>query len=325
MFALTAAALVMIVAAAAARAWSFFTDDSIVDAPVWSWAPGGAGALAILAVIVSFGGTFLYFWRGAHRQVLEEVGAVPLDPTVFPQIVNVVEALSIGLGHTMPSLYVVDDPVPNAVSIRSTRQRALCVTSGSIALTRDQFEAICAHELAHLWAPDSHWVTSGMVALARARRFGAFILTLGTLLLVLVMAVAYYGDAFLWGTGVVAIGLLLLGWLSRGALRRLELRVRRQSDEIADVCAVMLAKNPASLGSVCVQLASDPRRVSRIGWRSELMWFEAVEELTDGAAAAGADARTRSELVKRALKAYAEARVPPPAELASAAIGIRQA
>ncbi len=324
-FALSAAGLVMILFAGAARAWSFFTDESITEAPVWAWAPGGAGVLGALAVVVSFAGAFWYFWRGASNQVLREVAAVPLDRTRFPGFYNVVEGLSIGVGRTMPSLFVTDDPVPNVMSLRSNRGRALVLTTGCASLPRDEVEAMCAHEIGHLWAHDAHWVTSGMVALARARRFGNLIVGLGVALFVVVGGLAYYVEVILWSTGIVALMLLGLGWVARVSLRKLELSVRRHADEIADVVAVKLAKNPQSLGSVCARLAANPDRVSPVGWRSELLWFEAVESIdAPGSesdpnvrqAYAGViqqvNSRSNTELIERASKAYAEARVPPP-------------
>lgn len=326
-FALTAAALVMIVIGAIARTWSWLTNEDYFDVPVWSVAPGGAIALAGLTVVVSFGGAFWHFWRGSETRVLREIGAAPLNPERAAVVYNVVEALSIGLGVQPPRLWVCDDPVPNAISARSSRSWSLCVTSGCEALPRDELEALCAHELAHLSAADAHWVSSGMVALARARRFGSRVLGLGIVLIVLVGLVAHYVDIFLWSTGLVAVLLIVLGTLSHSVLRKLELSVRHHADEIADVVAIKLARNPSSLGSLCARLAANAGRVRRTGWRSELLWFEAVEaELESGgvqfggegasniAAAMGAEARGRSELVKRAVAAYAEARLPlPPA------------
>lgn len=327
-FALSAAGVVMIAFAAAARGWSFFTHKSITDSPVWKWAPGGAGVLGALAVVISFGGAFWYFWRGASRQVLTEVAAVPMDRNQFPGFFNVVEALSIGVGRQMPTLYITDDPVPNVMSLRSNSGRSLVLTSGCATLPRDEVEAMCAHEIGHLWASDAHWVTSGMVALARARRFGGFIVTLGGLLFVLVASLAYYGDVVLWTTGLVGLLLLGLGLVSKTALRKLEVSVRRHADEIADVVAVKLAKNPSSLGSVCARLAANPGRVSPVGWRSELLWFESVEPVDMPSSpdpTANADvqkayepvlalvnARSNAELTQRSIRAYAEARVPQP-------------
>jgi Zn-dependent protease with chaperone function len=319
-FALSAAAFVMIAFAAAARAWSWATGTSFMDAPVWSWAPGGAGALGALAVVVSFLGAFWYFWRGASPAVLKEVDAERLDMATAPVVFNVVEALSIGIGQQSPTLYLTDDPTPNALSLRSRRSRILVVTSGCSALTRDELEALCAHELGHLWATDAHWVTSGMVALARARRFGSRILVIGTLLVGLVAGIAYYTEIFLWSAGFTGAALVVLGWIARHSLRRLEFSVRRHADEIADVVAIRLARNPASLGAVCARLAANPDRVSPVGWRSELMWFEAVEspEATgdeSGSDVVGANRRSREELLRRAVDAYETSRTRLPSEV----------
>lgn len=313
-FACSAAGLAMIVVVAIARAWSFFGSRDFTDVPIWRLAPGGTEVMALLAVVVSFGGAFWYFWRGASAAVLHEVQAVPLDPVAGRMAIDIVEALSIGLGKLPPRMWVTEDPVPNAVSLRSSRGRDLCLTTGAMVLPRDELEALCAHELGHLWATDAHWVTSGMVALARARRFGGLVLGLGVGLFLVVAGVAKYTDLILWSTALVAIALGALGIVSRTVLRRLELAVRRHADEIADVAAVLLAKNPASLGQLCARLAIIEQRVSPVRWRSELLWFEAVEQIDpkDEAAVQLAAARTRTELVGRAVRAYSEARVPLP-------------
>lgn len=306
-FGMSAAALVMIVLAAAARFWSWLSGSGFAESPVWSWAPGGAGALAAFAVVVSVAGTFWYFWWGASPQVLREVAARPIDDSTPNIVANVVEELSIGVGRRPPTIYVTDDPVPNALSLRSRRRRALVVTTACAELPRDELEAMCAHEFGHLWADDAHWVTSGMVALARARRFGSAIQVVGVFLIAVVIGIAYYADIYLWSAGVTALALIVLGFVSTHSLRTLECRIRGDGDEIADVAAIQLARHPQSLGAVCARLAANPAVVAPVGWRSELMWFEAT---------VGAD-----ELVERAVRAYATARVPLPPDVATLAAG----
>lgn len=321
-FALTAALLATVAAVALARLWGWFRSDSVLDAPVWSWVPGGAGAFAVVALVVSFVTVFSHFWTGATTQVLAEIRAVPLDPARYPQVVNVVEALSIGIGRPMPHLAIVEDDSPNALSLRSTRTRVVCVTTGLSRLPRDEIEAVCAHELGHLWARDAHFVTSGMVALARARRIGTNVLLLGIAAFALAMIVLWEVGIFMWGTGIVGLMLIVLGWSSSSTLRRLEMAVRRSADEIADVVAVRLARNPASLGAVCARLALDDSRVASTGWRSELLWFEAVEtsefEAEPTVLSAEMESfrtRSRGDLIRRSTAAYATARVPLPAEV----------
>jgi len=116
---------------------------------------------------------------------------------------------------------------------------------------------------------------------------------------------------------VFSLALIGLGICSKTILRQLELTVRRNADEIADVQAIRLARDPNSLGDVCARLAADERRVSPVQWRSELLWFEAVETAkpNDDVAAIRSSIRSRADLLRRALAAYAEARVPVPASV----------
>lgn len=329
-FGVSIAGLVLVGFAAVARFWSFWGDTDFADVPVWRWAPGGAAVGAAVIVLVSLGGVFLAYWRGAGRQVLHEVHAEPSDPVRHRQFRNLVEELAIGLGRPAPDVWVAPEDVPNALSVRTSRERILVVTAGCSTLPRHEIEALCAHEMGHLWADDAHWVTSGMVVLARARRLSGWITTFGGVVVVFVIGAAYYSDLelVLWSTGLLGLAAFALGVLAHAPLRRLEVAVRRNADRIADVVAVKLARNPESLGALCDRLSAHAGRVRHVGWRSELLWFEAVEGITSAAPArtfwAGdgpddradleADAATRGarELSDRARAAYAAAGLPPP-------------
>jgi Zn-dependent protease with chaperone function len=280
-FGLSCAGLVLLGFVAVARFWSFWGDTDFADVPLWRLAPGGAAAFGLIVVALSLLAVFFYFWRGAGRQVLTEVAARPADPQHHRNFVNIAEELSIGIGRTPPTVYVTDDDVPNSLSVRTSKDRALVLTTGCLKLPRHEIEALCAHEIGHLWADDAHWVTAGMVVLARARRFARVIMAAGAFVAGSVAALAYYSDLelVLWSTFLLGVAMGVLGWLSHVPLRELELRVRRQADRIADVVAVKLAKNPESLGAVCLRLGANPGRVGHTGWRSELMWFEAVHDL----------------------------------------------
>jgi len=324
--AVSATALALIVLAGVARCWTWIRGRSIESAGVWGVTGEAALAAGIVGVVVSSGIGFVWFWRGAADAVLGEVRAVRVDadgviahrpgkPTpsraevdARRRTANLVEELSIGLGRPVPELWVTDDPTPNALSMRSSTRRAICVTSGVASLTRDELEAMLAHEMGHLWALDAQWVGSGMVALARGRRAGLVLMTAGAVMLFLLVTGATTGGRILWSTGLFAIALMVLGAGCTPILRRLELSMRRHADEIADVAAVRLARNPGSLAALCARLAEDDEPVRTAGWRSELMWFEMVEAADlAGEVDPTAPARTRLELVERALAAYATA------------------
>lgn len=326
MIAVSTTAVALIVVAGVARCWTWIRGRSIESAGVWGVAGETALAAGVVGVVLSFGIGFVWFWRGAVDAVLGEVGAIRVDadgviahrsgkPTpsraevdARRRTANLVEELSIGLGRPAPELWVTDDPTPNALSMRSSRRRAICVTSGVASLPRDELEAMLAHEMGHLWALDAHWVGSGMVALARGRRAGLVLMTAGAVLLFLLVAGAVNGGRVLWSTGLFAIALTVLGASCTPILRRLELSMRRHADEIADVAAVRLARNPGALADLCARLAEDDTPVRTAGWRSELMWFEMVEAADlAGEVDPTAPVRTRRELVERAIAAYATA------------------
>lgn len=312
--ALSAAMLALTVLAAVARFWTWIRRRDIDSTGVWGIATQTAVLAGVIAVVVSFAIFFWWFWTGAIPVVLKEVKAERVDEPKGEgqrRTMNLLEELSIGLGRPIPELWITKDQVPNALSMRSSNRRVVCTTTGVASLSRDELEAMLAHELGHVWAVDAHWVASGMVALAR----GLILLTSGAVMLVLLLA-GWRSVGILWSTMLFAVALMVLGAMSTSLLRRLELNMRHHADVIADVVAVKLARNPGSLAALCARLAENEDDVASAGWRSELMWFEMVEAVDlAGDKDPEAKSRTRRELVERALAAYADARTDVPAEL----------
>jgi len=329
--ALSASMLALIVLGGVARFWTWIRDRDIESAGIWGIATETALASGAVAVVSSFAIVFWWFWTGSIDAVMTEVNATRVGPTGATDVrtgrssstraevdqqrrtLNLLEELSIGLGRPVPELWVTVDETPNALSMRSTKRRVVCTTTGVGSLSRDELEAMLAHEMGHLWASDAHWVASGMVAIARARRAGMILLTTGAVMLVMLLGAAWNGAGILWSTILFALALMVLGSISTPLLRSLEMGMRRNADEIADVAAVKLSRNPGSLAALCAVLAQDERHVLCASWRSELLWFEMVEAADlAGDTDPEAPLRTRRELVDRARAAYAEAgeRVP---------------
>ena len=316
---LSVAGLALILLAGIARFWTWLRRRDIDQAGIWEIATETAITSGVLAVVVCFAIFFWWFWTGSVDAVLTEIDAIRVedDETESQRRTrNLLEELSIGLGRPVPELWVTRDETPNALSIRSSKRRIVCTTTGVEMLSRDELEAMLAHELGHVWALDAHWVGSGMVALARGRRAGLVLATVGSVMFFMLVMSAWNGAGIFWSSILFSFALFVLGLVCTPLLRRLELGMRHHADEIADVAAIKLARNPGSLASLCARLAEDERTVAAAAWRSELMWFEMVEaEDLIGEVDPEAKVRTRRELVTRALAAYAEAREPVPAEL----------
>jgi Zn-dependent protease with chaperone function len=114
--------------------------------------------IAAVVVFVVAGAAVMYaLWRLAPSMALGRIGAVPIDEQDETRLSNVTEGLCATFGLSMPSLYVLDDDVPNACALgRDARRSVLVVTTGLLRrLDPIELEGVIAHELAHVKRGDN--------------------------------------------------------------------------------------------------------------------------------------------------------------------------
>ena len=193
-----------------------------------------AALFALLGVVFS--------WTSGARLVLAVSGARPADQREYLQLHDIVEALAIGEGIPKPTVYVIDDPSPNAFATGVSPDRAaITVTSGLLAImNREELEGVIGHEMSHIKNYDVRLllVVSTLIGMAG-----------------LLASVVWRSAFFLRPRGrdggqvmvvVMAAGVLLaLVALIFGPLVRLALSRRRE--ELADMSGVELTRNPAGL------------------------------------------------------------------------------
>jgi heat shock protein HtpX len=215
------------------------------------FAPGGG--LAVVPAAVGLSGvsaTASYF--AGDKLVLAQSQARELAPGEEPQLRNIVETLSIGLGIEPPRIYVIDDTAPNAFATgRDPKHASIAVTRGLLdKLDRTETEGVIAHELSHVVNRD---------------------IRVMLLVTVLVGTVALLSDwmlrSFAWGGGrrsrdrggggIIVIVAIALAILTPIIATLIQLAVSRQREYLADASGALLTRFPAGLASALRKIAAD--------------------------------------------------------------------
>ena len=216
------------------------------------FAPGGG--IAVVPLALGFSGlsaTASYF--AGDKLVLAQSQARELAPGEEPQLRNIVETLSIGLGITPPRIYLIDDTAPNAFATgRDPKHASIVVTRGLLdKLDRTELEGVIAHELSHVVNRD---------------------IRVMLLVTVLVGTVALLSDwmlrSFAWGGGarrgrdrggggIILIAALVLAILTPIVATLIQLAVSRQREYLADASGALLTRYPPGLANALRKIAAD--------------------------------------------------------------------
>jgi heat shock protein HtpX len=216
------------------------------------FAPGGG--IAVVPLALGFSGlsaTASYF--AGDRLVLAQSQARELAPGEEPQLRNIVETLSIGLGITPPRIYLIDDTAPNAFATgRDPKHASIVVTRGLLdKLDRTELEGVIAHELSHVVDRD---------------------IRVMLLVTVLVGTVALLSDwmlrSFAWGGGarrgrdrggggIILIVAIVLAILTPIVATLIQLAVSRQREYLADASGALLTRYPPGLANALRKIAAD--------------------------------------------------------------------
>ena len=211
------------------------------------------------------GGICWYSWRYGPEKVLWATGAWELIEPASPeqqQLVNVVEEMAIASGLPKPRIWIVPDDDPNAFATgRDAASASIAVTEGLLKrLSRDELQAVVAHEMAHVRNLDVRLMTllAGMV--------GAIALMSDGLGRSLGRGGIQRGGAAAGrrgsgkGSGSFALIILVL-WLLTLVIapivsRLLAMAVSRKREYLADATGAQLTRNPMALASALEKLES---------------------------------------------------------------------
>ncbi|MEX2045730.1 MAG: M48 family metallopeptidase [Chloroflexota bacterium] len=213
----------------------------------------GAGVAMVPAALGLSGASAAASYFAGDKLVLAQSQARELAPGREPQLRNIVETLSIGLGIDPPRIHLIDDSAPNAFATgRDPRHASIAVTRGLIdKLDRTELEGVIAHELSHVVNRD---------------------IRVMLLVTVLVGTVALLSDwgmrSLFWGRGrrgrgggnagvIVLVGALALAILTPIIAQLIRLAVSRQREYLADASGAFLTRFPPGLASALRKIAAD--------------------------------------------------------------------
>ncbi|HKE91189.1 MAG TPA: M48 family metallopeptidase [Gemmatimonadales bacterium] len=204
-----------------------------------------------------------YGFSTGPNKVLWSTGAVRLeDPKTDKerQLVNVVEEMAIAAGISRPDIWIVPDPDPNAFATGLDQSRShIAVTQGLLDIcSRDELQAVVAHELGHVKNLDVRLMTTlaalvGAVALmhdgvgrllASGGRIGG--------------GGGSRGGGKGKGGGVVIIVVLVLwviSWILAPIIAQfLAMAVSRKREYLADAMGAQFTRNPMALASALTKI-----------------------------------------------------------------------
>ena len=217
------------------------------------WIPIGT----IAAVVIGFSSSVWSLHRGA-KAVLQSSGALPLDPSnpQHKQLLNIVEEMKIASGLPMPQVYIIPDDDPNAFATgKDPDHSAIAVTQGLLdSLTRDELQAVIAHEMSHIRNYDVRLMT------VVAALVGAVVLLADW-----ARRVMFYGNRGNTrrsrnGKGGNQLAILIFAvWLLAMILapilsRLMAMAVSRRREYLADASAAELTRNPMALANALRKL-----------------------------------------------------------------------
>jgi len=209
-------------------------------------------AAVIFAVVMNVGS----YWY-SDKLVIKMTGAKPATRETYPELLNIVENLSITAGLPMPKLYVVHDAAPNAFATgRDPEHAAVAATTGILEiLDRNELEGVMAHELAHVGNRDM-LVSTVAVVLA------GFVAILADLL----MRAMWFGggDRDNGRAGIIFLVLGIAGIiLAPIAAQMIQMAISRKREYLADASGALLTRYPEGLASALEKIHSYNRPMKR--------------------------------------------------------------
>ena len=219
------------------------------------------------AVFFSIAMSFSSYWW-SDKIVLKISNAKPIKKSDNPELYRITENLAITAGLPMPTLFIINDPQPNAFATgRNPEHGVIAVTTGLLEkLERAELEGVIAHELAHIGNRD---------------------VLISTIVVVLVGVVVLIADfffrfAFFGGLqqrdnrlGIFfLIGGVLFLILSPILAQMMKLAISRRREYLADSTGALITRYPEGLARALEKISASPQQLRKANDATAHLYFE---------------------------------------------------
>ena len=229
----------------------FITTLVYVFSKAMGFSLGLAGIALVIAGITSIGS---YYY--SDKLVLATTGAKEIKKSDYPKYYRTVENMCIAAGLSMPKVYIVNDPSPNAFATgRDPKHAVVCAKTGLLAMMDDaELEGVIAHELSHIKNYD-------------IRLMGVVVVLVGFIAIIsdlFIRATFYSNNDDNKASSIFLILAIVFAILSPIAATLIQLAVSRKREYLADASGALLTRYPEGLASALEKLAHDktPPRVA---------------------------------------------------------------
>jgi heat shock protein HtpX len=221
----------------------------------WIWFFSVWGLYGAAAAVLAGTAAVLVALIQTDALLLDLLGGRLLSPGEERRFENVAEEMAIAAGMSKPRLAVIETPALNAFAYGTGPDNAVIgVTRGLLdTLSRDELQAVVAHEMAHLVNHDVRHATLAGV-------FAGTIAFVGEMLARGFSRVHVAGSRRGGNGGLALLALIVAAFavLAPVIARLLQMAVSRQREFMADATGVRLTRSPLSLISALNKLESGP-------------------------------------------------------------------
>ncbi len=204
----------------------------------------GGQAGMVIAFVFAAGMNVFAYWK-SDQLVLRMHGAQRVTRAQAPELVSIVEKLSVRANLPMPAVYIIDSAQPNAFATgRNPENAAVAASAGLLkTLNRQEIEGVMAHELAHVQNRDTLTMT--------------IIATLAGAISMLAQFSMFFGGNRNNPLGF--LGAILIMILAPVAAMLVQMAISRTREYAADKTGAEISKNPLALASALSKLQNSAR------------------------------------------------------------------